>query len=185
MRSLSYLLFLAGLAVLIPMPRMLAGDFKLEPGFTLLFNGKDLTGWQPKGKKESLEGKTEAFKGRFKVEKGALVVDYVVKGDSYIETVKEFPKDVHIKLDFKPGEGCNNDLIFRGTKFDIVPKALKNAKEGEWSTVEIIATGDKIEHKVNGEKKNSTKYKVVTNHLVIRAELGAIQIKNIRVKEGS
>src|SRR5215475_15775011 len=83
--------------------------FKLEPGFTLLFNGKNLDGWkEASGKKEALDGKTEAYNGRFKVVEGRLVYDPAVKGDLYIETTREFEKDCHIKFDFKPGDKCNN-----------------------------------------------------------------------------
>src|SRR5437899_812733 len=152
MRRLTYVFPVAALmllALLSPSPRLSAGEFKLEPGFTLLFNGKNLDGWkEASGKKEPLEAKTAAYNGRFKVVEDKLVYDPSVKGDLYIETTKEFSKDVHIKFDFKPGPKCNNDLFLRGTKFDIVPgnKENKNVKEGEWYTFEIIVTGDKIEH---------------------------------------
>src|SRR2546428_4669370 len=107
MNRLCHVLLVTGLILLLPTPRMSAGEFKLEPGFTLLFNGKNLDGWkEASGKKESLEGKTEAFGGRFKVVEGKLVYDPAVKGDLYIETVKEFGKDVHIKLDFRAGADC-------------------------------------------------------------------------------
>ena len=184
MRFFTYVPIVLGLALLVPLPRMSGGDFKLEPGFTLIFNGKDLDGWQPKGKKEPLTGKSEAFKGRFVVEKGTLLIDPAVKGDSYIETTKEF-KDVHIKFEFNPGPKCNNDLFLHGIKFDIVPgnKELKNVKEGEWYTMEIIAKGDKVEHKVNGEVARTSKSKTASSTFAIRAEFGAMQIKNIRVKE--
>src|SRR6266404_2184124 len=162
MRSLSYALVLCGTGALLGIPRMSAGEFKLEPGFTLLFNGKNLDGWkEASGKKESLEGKTEAYKGRFKVEDGKLVYDPAVKGDLYIETGKEFGKDVHIKFDFKPGPKCNNDFFIRGTKFDIVPGNGENkiVKEGEWYTFEIVVIGDKIEHKITGETARSSTVK--------------------------
>ena len=155
MRRFSCVIALFGLAVLLPMSLLQAGEFKLEPGFTLLFNGKDLTGRKEKGAKTDLDGKTEAHKGRFKVEAGALVYVYTdkVKGDKYLETAKDFAKDVHFKFDFKAGKACNNDILFRGTKFDIVPGKgeTKDVKEGEWSTYELIATGDKIEHKINNK----------------------------------
>src|SRR5882762_11855816 len=142
MRRFSSAMLIAALGLLLVVSQgVTAGDFKLEPGFTLLFNGKNLDGWrEAKGKKESLDGKTEAYKGRFKVVEGKLVYDPAVKGDLYIETVKEFGKDVHIKFDFKPGPKCNNDVFLRGTKFDIVPgnKENKNVKEGEWYTFEVI-----------------------------------------------
>ncbi len=184
MRRLSGLFLVTGLVVGLQAG---AGEFKLEPGFKLVFNGKNLDGWQPKGKKDSLDGKTEAFKGRFKIDKGAIVVDPAVKGDSYIETAKEFTGDVTVKFDFNPGPKCNNDIFLRGTKFDIVPgnKECKNVKEGEWSTLEIIVVGDKVEHKINGETARKSAAKGKSSSLSLRAEFGSIQIKNIRVKEGS
>lgn len=178
--------FLVTVTLLMPLPGILADDFKLEPGFTLLFNGKNLDGWREAGgKKETLERKTEAYNGRFKVVDGRLVYDPSVKGDRYIETAREFGKDVHIKFDFKPGPKCNNDLFLRGTKFDIIPgnKENKNVKEGEWYTFEIVVSGDKIEHKVNGETARTSKAGAQATPFKLRAEFGAIEIKNIRVKE--
>ncbi len=188
MRRLFLLSLIAGLIVLAPRTVQSADDFKLEPGFTLLFNGKNLDGWKEASqKKEPLEGKTEAYKGRFKVVEGRLVYDPEVKGDLYIETVKEFGNDVHIKFDFKPGPKCNNDFFIRGTKFDIIPgnKENKNVKEGEWYTFDLIVTGDKVEHKINGETMRTSKVKegVKATPFKLRAEFGAIELKNIRAKE--
>jgi hypothetical protein len=185
MRRLSSVCLCTGL-MLTPLPLRAADEFKLEPGFTLLFNGKNLDGWkEASGKKESLEGKTEAYNGRFKVVEGKLVYDPSVKGDLYIETAKEFGKDVHIKFDFKPGPKCNNDLFLRGTKFDIIPgnKENKNVKEGEWYTFEIVVKGDTVEHKINGETVRTSKAGDKATPFKLRAEFGAIEIKNIRVKE--
>ncbi len=183
MRTFTYLLAFFGVAVLAPLPFISGGEFKLEDGFKLIFNSKDFDGWkEAKGKKEALDGKTEAFKGRFKVEKGSIVIDYKTKGDSYIETAKEFGKDVTIRFDFKPGEGCNNDFFIRGSKFDITPK-VKGVKDGEWNTLEIIVTGDKIEHKINGESSRKGDLKVKSSPFMVRAEFGVIEIKNLRVKE--
>ncbi len=200
MRRSTYVPLAFAVILIVPLSSLTGG----EDGFKLLFNGKDFAGWQPKGKKDSLEGKTEAFKGRFKIDKGAIVIDYTMKGDAYIETAKEFGKDVTIKFDFKPGEGCNNDFFLRGSKFDITPK-VKGVKDGEWNTLEIIVTGDKIEHKINGEsarkgtttpakpkdeknEKAAAKYKEdlarsKSSTFMIRAEFGIIEIKNLRVKE--
>jgi hypothetical protein len=172
---------------------MSAGDFKLEPGFMLLFNGKNLDGWKEAtgDTKEALDGKTEAYKGRFQVVEGKIVYDPAVKGDKYIQTAKEFGKDVVIRLDFKPGLKCNNDFFFRGTKFDIFPgnkaqkgmEENKEVKDGEWNTFEIVVTGDKIEHKINGITARTAKAGKTATPLKLRAEGGAIEIKNLRIKE--
>jgi hypothetical protein len=179
-------LLLLALALLLPRPGA-AEEPKLEKGFKRLFNGKDLDGWkEASGKKPAaLDGKAEAFKGRFKVVKGSLVIDPAVKGDSYIETTRTFGKDVHVKLDFKPGKKCNNDVFLRGTKFDIVPgsKEMKDVKEGEWYTLEIVVAGDKIEHKVGGVTVRKSKAGAKATPFKLRAEYGAMEIKNIRVKE--
>ena len=185
MRALRCLSALAGLALLVVTPAV-ADEFKLESGFKLIFNGKDLDGWkEASGKKESLDGKTEAYKGRFKVKDGSLILDPSVKGDLYVETAQSFGKDVHVKIDFKPGPKCNNDVFLRGTKFDIVPgnKENKAVKEGQWHTLEIVVSGDKVEHKIDGTTVRTSKATAKATPLKLRAEFGAIEYRNVRVKQ--
>jgi hypothetical protein len=160
-----------------------AGEFKPEPGFTLLLNGKNLDGWKTKTGGESLDGKTEAYKGRFKVVDGKLVIDPKVKGDVIIETAKPLKGDIHIKFEFMPGPGCNNDLFLRGLKFDIIPKSLKGVKEGEWNEFEIVTKGATVEYKCNGVVQRTSKAKTDSSVFGIRAELGPIEIRHMRVKE--
>lgn len=158
-------------------------DFKLEPGFTLLFNGKNLDGWKTTTGGESLAGKTEAYKGRFKVSDGKLVIDPKVKGDVRIQTVKDFGKDMHIKFEFLPDKGCNNDLFLRGQKFDLVKGNVKNFKEGEWHKFEIVIKGDSAEFICNGETQRKAKAKKGGTPLAIRAEFGSVEIRRLRVME--
>lgn len=163
-----------------------AADFTPEPGFQPLFNGKDLTGWKTKGKTgESLDGKVEAHKGRFKVSKdGTLEIDPAVKGDVRIETVQEFGKETTIRFDFRPGPGCNNDLFLLGSKFDINPKQLKMVKENEWNTMDIAASGGTTVFKINGETARTDKAKAEKSVFEIRAEFGPVEIRNLRAKTG-
>ena len=152
-----------------------------EEGFTPLFNSKDLTGWKTKAG-ESLEGKTEFSEKRFRVTDGLLVIDEKVKGDLTIFTVKEFKGDVHLKFEFRPGPGCNNDIFFRGLKFDIKKPDVKNLKEGEWHELEIVVKGDKAEVKCNGETMRTANVKPSGN-LGLRAEYGGITYRKLRIKE--
>lgn len=171
-------------ATLAFVTRVSAGEFKLEPGYTLLFNGKNLDGWKTKTGGEALDGKTEAYKGRFKVVDGSLVIDPKVKGDVVIETVQTFGKDAHIKFQFRPDTACNNDFFLRKVKFDIVPKQIKNLKVDEWNELEIIASSNKIVYKCNGETVKSIAATPGATPFGIRAEFGGIELRHIRAKEG-
>ena len=180
MRLLSCVLFALSAGAVVA-----ADEFKPEPGFKLLFNGKNLDGWQTKGAKpESLDGKTAAYGDRFRVADGQLVIDYKTKGDKYIETREQFGGNFTIRFDFKPGEGCNNDLLLLGTKFDIRAGAkggLKGVKLDDWNAMEIVVKDGSAEFKVNGEKAATQKTKGDKGPFTLRAEFGPITVKNVRV----
>jgi hypothetical protein len=182
MRSLRGALFLAALILAASPARSEKDEFKPEPGYTLLFNGKDLTGWKMKKGGESLDGKTETAGGRFKVKDGILVIDPSVKGDIYIETSKELAKDVHIKFEYLPDAKCNNDLFILGVKFDIKKPDVKNLEEGKWNQFEIISKDGKVEFKNNGEVQRMNPTKAEKSTLTLRAEIGGIQIRRLRAK---
>lgn len=166
-----------------------ADEFKLESGYKLIFNGKNLDGWQNKMNKKDakpvlLEGKTEAYDGRFKVKDGELVLDPKVKGDRYIETTQEFSGNVTIRFQFKPGDACNNDLFLLGTKFDITKDGVKNAKFDEWNDFEIAVKDGKAEFKCNGQSLKTIPTKTEKSTFCLRAEFGNIVYRNIRASEG-
>ncbi|WP_020475283.1 3-keto-disaccharide hydrolase [Zavarzinella formosa] len=149
---------------------------------TAAFNGKDLAGWKTK-EGESLDGKTEAYAGRFKVIDKELVLDPAVKGDKYIYTQAETTGDVTVSFEFKPGEKCNNDLFLRGTKFDLKEGGeLKNWKKDDWNTFEIAVKGSKAEFKLNGETVKTMATKGDKSNFGLRAEFGAIKYRNIVMK---
>ena len=57
----------------VPIAGNAEDDFRVEPGFTSLFNGKDLTGWRLG--KVALDGKVASSDGRFVAKDGVLVVN--------------------------------------------------------------------------------------------------------------
>jgi len=151
--------------------------------------GKTLDGWKAKKTGESFDGKTTAYKGRFTLAEGVLTIDPKVKGDVILETVREFKGDVTLTVEFKPGKGCNNDVFFRGQKFDLVPeggkgKGLAGVKEAEWSTLEIVVEGQTFVIRVNGKEARKGKTKSLASPLGLRAEFGPIAFRNLRVKQG-
>jgi hypothetical protein len=98
-----------------------------EDGFTNLFNGKDLTGWEygpvPVAKKptiEKLDGKTTTKDQVFQVEKGMIVASG--KRIMAIYTDKEYNKDFIFKLEFrnaaeKPKD--NSGIYIRGPQLQL------------------------------------------------------------------
>ena len=161
-----------------------ADEFKPEPGFALLFNGKNFDGWQTQtGQKESLDGKAEAFGGRFVAKGDELVIDPAVKGDVLIETKRQFGGRVTIRFEFKPDARCNNDLFLLGTKFDIKKEDIKNLKQDEWNELEIVAKDGKAAFTCNGQMVRSIATKGDKSALAIRAEFGAMTIRKLRASE--
>src|SRR5436190_4482827 len=73
-------------------PLAQADDFQPEPGYTSLFNGKDLTGWGYRS--NSFDGKIESIDGRYSASNGVLVVH--AREPRLVQvlwTKRQFPKD--------------------------------------------------------------------------------------------
>jgi hypothetical protein len=136
-------------------------DFTPEPGFTSLFNGKDLTGWTYKGYKGSLAGKTETPDGRVAVEAGVIVMrarDSKGKGgikDLY--TAKQFNKPFHLRLEFRASLKADSGVYVRGPQLqvrDFIRRKehlhLKQFKNDDWNTLDIVVRNGVMATLVNG-----------------------------------
>jgi hypothetical protein len=146
----------------------------VEEGFTALFDGKSLDGWEGGG-----EG--------YVVKEEAIVSQ--PKGSGNLRTVKEYG-DFHLKFEFKLTPGANNGIGIRipkehegrrldpafegielqiiddtseryanikewqrhGSVYGVVPAKTGHLKPaGEWNSEEIIAKGKHIKVILNGE----------------------------------
>src|SRR3954451_2230298 len=74
-------------------------DFKPEPGYVSLFNGKDLTGWKYY-KETDLTGKTETADKRFRVANSTIVAEEG-KGIKDLYTTKAFNGEFNLKMEFR------------------------------------------------------------------------------------
>lgn len=128
------------------------------PGFTALFNGKDLTHWDDSGK----------AKGHWTVKDGIL--HYDGKGES-LKTAKDYG-DFELYVDWKISDGADSGIYLRGKpqvqiwdRPEIGSGGLFNNKVnpskpskvadkpiGEWNTFHIIMKGEKVTVFLNGEK---------------------------------
>lgn len=116
--------------------------FEIEPGFEMLFNGKDLTGWRFRPTTEkmlqsrsrwlsrdpenapawpivtdpiSLDGKTASEDGRYLAKNGRLVVTTPPEGRKIQQlwTAREFPNDFTLKLEFRATPNADSGVFLR------------------------------------------------------------------------
>lgn len=165
-------------------------DFKIEEGYTSLFNGKDLTGWKiGKNGKEPLDGRTEAANKRFEVKDGSIVVNEG-RGIVDLYTVKDFDKDFHLKLEFRAAPRADSGLYIRGHQLQVRDyptvgpyKKLKNFKDGSWNELDVTVTGTAALCKCNGEILETAFQVPAKGGIGLQAETGKFEFRRIRVKE--
>jgi Domain of Unknown Function (DUF1080) len=168
-----------------------------EPGFRLLFNGKDLTGWRV-GKAE-LAGKTASEDGRFAVKDGVLVItgskDKPPKMLE-IDTVESFDGDFTLRLEFRASRDANSGLHLRDKAFAhqlqirdyprVGPyKTLKNYKDGGWNAIEVVVAGNKARCTCNGELLEAAIELPDNGPLALQSEINVVEYRNIRIKRAS
>jgi Protein kinase domain/Domain of Unknown Function (DUF1080) len=132
-------------------------------GFVQLFNGKDLTGWEP------FPGGT----AQWSVENGVIVGRV---GHGYLFSNRGNYSDFHIRAEAKASPGANSGVFFRmpytidpttgyeaqidagtdpyptGSLYGVVAAPRDLVKLDEWFTIEVIAVGPRIQILVNGKE---------------------------------
>jgi hypothetical protein len=179
-RRLWRVLAVALAALVLPIGAVSAADdFKLEPGFTRLDTGKDLTGWTGK-----LDG--------WSVQDGAIHLD-VKKAKGHIYSEKTHGKNCIIRLQFRATDNADSGLYVHGKQLQVrdYPKAgpreyAKPAKPaGQWNDLELDVTDGVAVVKLNGEVIEKA-WKVGGNGkqgLGLQRERGDFDFRYIRIKE--
>ena len=168
-----------------------------EPGFRPIFDGKDLTGWRVRN--VELAGKTASDDGRFVVKDGTLVItgskDTPPKVIE-IETVESFDGDFTLRFEFRASKDANSGLHLRDKAFKhqlqirdyprVGPyKTLKNYKDGDWNSIEVIVTGTKARCTCNGEILEAALELPEKGPLALQSEINMIEYRNIRVRNAN
>jgi hypothetical protein len=162
-----------------------AQDFKAEPGYTLLFNGKDLTGW--KQGKDLLDGKTATANKKWQVEGGAIAISGGGGGDLY--TAAEFNNDFHLKLEFRAAPKADSGVYIRGKQLQVrdYPRAgpYKSVKfkDNDWNELDITVRGQVAECKCNGEVIEKAFKVAAKGGVGLQSESGKFEFRHIRIKE--
>ena len=183
MKSSFALIGLAGLLVLNPSLRADdekagTGDNKPPEGFKLLFNGKDLTGWQglvelpersklsPEQLAEKQKEANDKFLPHWTVKDGILLYDG--RGQS-LQTAKDYA-NFELWVDWKIGPKGDSGIYLRGNpqvqiwdnpigsgglfnnkKHPHDPLKVADKPVGQWNTFHIIMKDDIVTVHLNGE----------------------------------
>lgn len=190
-----------GMLVLSYSPAV-ADEFKPEEGYTLLFNGENLNGWEfgsvPPVKnpppKEKLEGKTATTNEVFLVKDGLLIASG--KKISALYTTKTYDRDFNLKFEFRTvaEKPKNNSGVFiRGPQLQLdatndggltgVFKRVKNFKIGDWNEIDITVKGTEADCKCNGESVGKAMKIPAEGPIGLQSEYGQFEFRRIRIKE--
>jgi hypothetical protein len=168
-----------------------ADDFKPEPGYISLFNGKDLTGWG--FQTNNFDGKTATDDGRFSATNDILVVHpREPRLMQILWTTREFPKDFNLKLEFRAAVNADSGIFIRKPQlqcrdyFVAGPdkyKDLKNYKPREWNEIEVTVKGGIARCTCNGEVLEEAMKVPETGPIGLEADRGRMEYRRIRLKE--
>jgi hypothetical protein len=204
MRPLPCSLVLVGLLAvsrLVAAEPVAAADFKLEDGYTSLFNGHDLSGWEygpvPVTKQpiiEKLDGKTVSKDQVFEAKDGLIVASG--KKTMALYTAQEFNKNFAFKAEFRPDSAKpknNSGIFIRGPQLQLdavteggltgVFKKLQNFKPGDWNEIDISVEGTVATCKCNGELIGKPLTVPETGTLGLQSEYGQFEFRRIRIRE--
>ena len=160
-RCLALLMLLCP-AVLLAGERLnLLTDAEKKAAFDLIFNGKDLEGWE--------------HKNNWVIEDGALTRKD--KGGGITYKTKKVPDDFELRFEWKVGKGSNSGVYYRPGQYEyqildnkvhgdgknprtsaaslyfcMAPSKDATRPVGEWNEGKIVCQGSVIQHWLNGER---------------------------------
>jgi hypothetical protein len=164
-----------------------------DDGWIPLFNGKDLTGWGYKTKEgkveEPFDGKTEASDGRYTAKDNMIVVN-PGKGIAQLWTVRQFPTDFELRLEFKASVNADSGLFVRKPQLQVRDylvagpyKKLEKYKPQDWNEIVVVVKGQTAHCTCNGEVLEAALKLPETGGIGLEADRAEMDYRNIRLKE--
>ena len=190
-----------------------ADEFKPEPGFVPLFNGKDLTGWgyrktPPRRKPKrpnpnrpkfveikepiAFEGKKMSNDGRYVAKNGRLIVTTPAEGRriQQLWTTEEFGTDFVLKLEFRATPNADSGVFIRKPQLQCRDyrlagpyKDLKKYKPQDWNEMVVTVKGGVAHCTCNGEILNAELKVPATGPIGLEGDRGQMEYRRIRLKK--
>lgn len=169
-----------------------ADDFKLEPGYASLFNGKDLTGWGYST--NNFDGKLTSSDGRYSATNGFLVVNpYRAEAGPHLRqlwTTQKFPKDFILKLEFRASVNADSGIFIRQPQLQCRDylvagpyKELKKYRPQDWNEIVVTVTNGIAHGTCNGEVLEAVLKVPPTGPIGLEADRGQMEYRRIRLRE--
>jgi lysophospholipase L1-like esterase len=186
--------------------------FEPEPGFTSLFNGKDLTGWgfrpTPPRKKPAnpkpdapvfaevtepihFEGQTQSNDGRYRAIHGRLVVATPPEGRriQQLSTEREFKGDFILKLEFRATPNADSGVFICGPQLQCRDyplagpyKNLQRYKAQDWNEL-VVTVRQGIAHATcNGELLTDDMKIPDSGPIGLEGDRGQMEYRRIRIQ---
>lgn len=176
-----------------------------EPGFTSLFNGKDLSGWCFRAKTprrspdsgkvtENFEGKTESDQDkRYSVKNGILTVLFPEEADrlrGQLYTVAEFPENFLLKLEFRASINADSGVFIRKPQLQCRDylvagpyKELKKYKPQDWNLMEIKVKNGVAHCTCNGEVLEDALQLPKSGPIGLEGDRGQMDYRHLQLKK--
>jgi hypothetical protein len=178
-------LLMAGVAL----PAAAADDFKPEPGYVSLFNGKDLTGWGYLT--NNFDGKTESNDGRYSAANGILTVHpHTPRVLSKLSTTASYLMNFSLKLEFRAETNADSGLFIRRPQLQVRDYLvagpytnLTRYKPQDWNEIEVTVKDNVAHCTCNGEVLEEALRLPRTGPLGLEGDRGQMEYRRIRLKE--
>lgn len=167
-----------------------AEELKLEPGFTRLDNGKDLSGWYG----SQWSGRPTGNHKGWSVVDGAIHLD-AAAGNSHLFHKATFSPSCIVRLQFRATKAADSGLCVHGDQFQVrdyvysLPDTQRYAPAcnppGEWNDLELDLTGGVAVIKLNDKviEKAWRAGKNTKIGLGLQREKGDFDYRFLRIKE--
>ncbi len=181
-----------------------------DAGFELLFNGRDLTGWEHNGKP-----------GTFEAKDGILAGIHRKDAAYWLSTIEQFG-DFELRLEYKIPPKGNSGVFIRaprdgrtsqkgmeiqiydepaktepgkgstGAIYNVVPaRKFAHRPAGEWNAIWILCEGDRVKVTINGETVNDArmsehealKDRPRNGYIGLSAHTDVVEFRNVRLRK--
>jgi lysophospholipase L1-like esterase len=165
--------------------------FVPEPGFEPLCNGRDLTGWHAEGG-PALDGKTRTADGRYITANGRLVVTVARRPRDYQQlwTVRNFPRDFVLKLEFRASPNADSGIYVRGPQLQcrdyLLTGPFSNLKQYrplDWNEIVITVKGGLAHATCNGEVLVDAMPVPADGPIGLESDRGQMEYRRMRIQE--